>query len=41
MAGLVATPGVSWGGNQVLLKLLSVGVQVATPGGRWDGNQVV
>ena len=39
--GLVATPGVSWGGDQVLLKLSGVRVQVAklvtTPG----GNQVL
>ena len=45
VAGLVATPGVSWGGDQVLLKLSSVGVQVTrlvtTPGGSRDGNKVV
>ena len=37
MAGLVATPGGSLGGDQVLLKLSGVGVQVVglvtTPGG--------
>ena len=45
VAGLVATPGVSWGGDKVLLKLSGFGVQVAglvtTPGGSWDGNQVL
>ena len=41
MAGLVATPGGSWGGDQVLWKLSGVGVQVTglvtTPGGS-DGG---
>ena len=45
VAGLVATPRVSWGGDQVLLKLSGFGFQVAglvtTPGGGLDGKQVV
>ena len=45
MAALDATPGGSWGGDQVLWKLSVVGVQVVgfvtTPGGSWDGNQVL
>ena len=45
VAGLVATPGESWGRDQALWKLSRVEVQVAgfvtTPGGSWDGNQVL
>ena len=43
VAGLVGTPGVSWGGDQVLLKLSGVRVQVArlvtTPGGSLDATK--
>ena len=45
VAGLVATPGGSWGRDQVLWKLSGVEVQVAgyvtTPGGSRDCNQVL
>ena len=45
VAGLVATPGGSWGGDQVLWKLSGFEVQMAgfvtTPGGSWDGNQAL
>ena len=45
MAGLVATPGGSQGGYQVLWKLSGIEVQVAghvvTPGGSWGGDQVL
>ncbi len=45
VAGLVATPGGSWGRDQVLWKLSGVEVQVAgfvrKPGGSCDGNQVL
>ena len=45
LAGLVAIPGGSWGGDQVFWKLLGIGVQVAglvaTPGASWGEDQVL
>ena len=44
-AGLVTTPGGSWGGDQVLWKLSGVIVQIAglvtIPGGSFGGDQVL